>query len=362
MAAHVDPENPGDWTLQGLAARAARADVRARATLETAVADLALSESDRLDERTRLALGDHCRGAVTAVEAAIRRHALRLLADQMTLAQAESRLRAADLIPDRLGRAGMLRDPELIGELLARVRQDMLAMALPVAVSGPDDPSLLVRLSLAPDAPVAKGAAALLAADSRRRDQFERRDHDGTDLPLSLYTRLIWWIAAAMRDDAPDGVRDQALAEAATRCLGAHEESERADILAMRLASAIDPRPAEIASLLVEAIGDRRLGFFIAILAHAAELPFEQARTITLEPYGDRLWLALRALKLERTAIARIGLALGDADPARDVERFARDLDIIAAVPAAEAWDALMPLRLDVRFRTAIRLLESGER
>ncbi len=361
MATQADRDEAGDWTPHGLAARAARADRRARAAILGAAADLAVTDG-RLDERTRIALAAHCRAAVGAVEAAIRRHALRLLADQMTAARAEGLLLPTRAVPDRLAEAGLLRDPDLIGELLARVRQDMLAAALPVAVSGPDEPSLLIRLSLAPDAPVARAAAALLAAESRRRDQFERRDPDGADLPLPLYTRLVWWIAAAMRGAAQDGARDLALAEAAARCLQGHEDSERADVLAIRLAAAIDPRPAEIPSLLVEAIGDRRLGFFIAILANTLALPFEQARMIVLEPEGDRLWLALRALKLDRAAIARIALALGEADPARDIDGFADQLDTVAAIPAEEAHAALLPLTLDPRFLAAIRTLDGGGR
>ncbi|MDP1026113.1 hypothetical protein Q5H91_02725 [Sphingomonas sp. KR1UV-12] len=362
MAAHSDREEAGDWTPHGLAARAAGADRRARNVVAMASADLAVGEVDRPDEHTRLALGRHCRAAVSAAEAAIRRHALRLLADQMTAARAEGLLQPTEAVSAQLAASGLLRDTDLIGEWLARVRQDMLVAALPVAVNGPDEPSLLARLSLAPDAPVARAAAALLAADSRRRDQFERGEPDGAELPPALHARLVWWVAAAMRGGAHDGARDHALAEAAARCLAAQEDGDRADMLAMRLAAAIDPRPAEIASLLVEAIGDRRLGFFIALIAHMLDLPFDQARTIVLEPEGDRLWLALRALKLDRPSIARIGLALGEADPARDIEVFADALDAIVAVPAAEAHAALMPLTLDPRFLAAIRMVEEGGR
>ncbi|MFS0771375.1 DUF2336 domain-containing protein [Sphingomonas sp. 1P08PE] len=362
MVEQTDRTEAGDWTPHGLAARAAAADRRARATVVIAGADLAIGENGRLDEQIRLALGAHCRAAMSAVEVAIRRHTLRLLADQMTAARAEGLLRSADELPARLTAAGLLSDPDLVGEMLARVRQDMLAAALPMAAGGPDEPSLLVRLSLAPDVPVARAAGALLLAESRRRDQFERGQPDGADLPRSVYDKLVWWVAAAMRGDAHDAARDQALAEAAGRCLSAHEDGERADMLAMRLAGAIDPRPAEIPSLLVEAIGDRRIGFFIALLAHTLDLPFEQSRTLTLEPGGDRLWLALRALKLDQAAIARIGLALGDADPARDVEAFAEALDDIVAILPEEAHAALMPLTLDRRFLAAIRVVEAGVR
>ncbi|GGB34090.1 hypothetical protein GCM10011380_24390 [Sphingomonas metalli] len=358
MAAQQLWDDLGGWAPEALAARVAGADRRAREAHAAALADLALHDADRLDDRIRAGLTNQSRALVTGIEASLRRHTLRLLADQMTAARAEHLLRPAEAVPGRLAAAGLLRDPALVAELVARIRQDIVASALPPSPGGPDEPSLLVRLSLAPDAPVARTAAVLLAAESRRRDQFERSEADGAELPADLYARLVWWVAAAMRGEAHDPARDRALAEAATRSLGAHEDGERSDALALRLVAAIDPRPAEIASLLVEAMGDRRLGVFIAILSHTLHLPFDEARALTLEPDGERLWLALRALRLDRGAIARIGLALAEADPRRDVERFADDLDAIVDVPPDAAIAALEPLTLDPRFLAAMRAFD----
>jgi hypothetical protein len=130
----------------------------------------------------------------------------------------------------------------------------------------------------------------------------------------------------------------------------------------MRLAAAIDARPDELAPLLLEALGDRRLSLFVAVLAQAIGLEFEQAQALVLEPEGERLWLALRAAQLDRPTIARIALALSDADPRRDIEAFADDLDRIAAIPPAEARLALAPETLAPDFRAAIRALERAAR
>ena len=349
----------GDWAPDTLAARARRADVRADDALQVAIADFLLADMGRLDDRTRLALRDAVRGAVAQVEQAMRRHAARLLADRGAAAAAEALLAARVDVVAKLTRAGLLRDEELLGELLARVRQDLIAAALPVAILGPDEPSLIVRLAAAPDAVVARAAAALLVADNRRRDAWESGIRAGSDLPAELHHRLTWWVAAAIRRG---GDSDRAVAEAAQRCIASHDEGERADAVAMRLAVSLDPRPAELPDLLVEAIGDRRLGLFTALIAHAVGLPHDAARAITLEPEGDRLWLALRALDLPRPAIARIGLALSDADGARDVEGFADQLDAIMAVPPAEARAALQPLTLHRDYRAAIRALERSDR
>jgi hypothetical protein len=96
------------------------------------------------------------------------------------------------------------------------------------------------------------------------------------------------------------------------------------------------------------------------VIAHGLRLSFGQVRAMTLEPDDDRLWLALRALELDRPVIARIGLALADADPARDIESLADQLDAIAAVSPAAARVALAPLALPDDFRRAIAALASA--
>jgi hypothetical protein len=344
--------------------RAEQARVRAEARLAGTIADFFLDAETRLDERTRLALARIVEGIVGAIEADIRRHAARLLANAGDPARGEAVLKAGGDIVARLTRARLLQDDALMDELIARVRHDLIADALPMAIAGPDESSLLVRLASVPDRVVASAANALLASESRRRAANEAGLVASSDLSAELHHRLVWWIAAVVREGLRDGTvaTDQAIADAALRCLSAHDEGDRPEAVAMRLAAAIDARPEELPALLVEAIGDRRLSLFVAVLAQAIGLDFDQARRITLEPDGDRLWLALRAADLDRVTIARIGLALSDADPRRDIEAFADALDAIAAVPVAEARAAIAPLALPGDFRSAMRVLACSDR
>ncbi|MEG3165618.1 DUF2336 domain-containing protein [Sphingomonas sp. PB2P19] len=343
--------------------RAEQARVRAEARLAVSIADFFLDAETRLDERTRLALARVLGGIVDAIETDIRRHAARLLANGGDPARGETMLKPGGRVVARLTRANLLHDDELMDELIARVRHDLIADALPVAIAGPDESSLLVRLASVPDRVVASAANALLASESRRRAANEAGIVLGSDLPAELHHRLVWWIAAAVREGLRDGIAatDQAIADAALRCLSAHDEGDRPEAVAMRLAAAIDARPEELPALLVEAIGDRRLSLFVAVLAHAIGIDFDQARRIVLEPDGDRLWLALRAADLDRPTIARIGLALSDADPRRDIEAFADALDAIAAVTVAEARAAIAPLALHRDFRAAMRALARSD-
>lgn len=315
--------------------------------------DLFLPDDARLDEQTRLALAHRLNETIEGIETALRRQAARLLAARGGAALAEALLRGTTGgAAERLTLAGLLRDEALIAELVAQVQHILLAEALPAIASGNDEASLLVRLAAVPDRVVASAAQALLAADGRGRAL----------LPADLQHRLVWWTAAAIRPGTPDADTDRAIAEAATRSLGAHDEGERMEAVAMRLAAAIDARPDEVAPLLLEALGDRRLSLFTAVLARAVGIDYEQARALVLEPEGERLWLALRAVQLDRPTIARIALTLSDADPRRDIEAFADQLDRIAAVEPAEARLALAPETLDRDFRAAIAALARSGR
>lgn len=330
------------------AERAAYARGRAAWRLAGVMDDLFLDDDARLDERTRLAVAGRLHQTIGGIEIELRRQASRLLAARGGTAQAEALLQGqAGSAAERLTAAGLLRDEDLIGELVAQVRHTLIAEALPAAASGTDEASLLVRLAGVPDPVVATAAQALLAADSR----------GAALLPGDVQHRLVWWVAAAIRPATRDADTDRAIAEAATRSLGAHDEGERVEAVAARLAAAIDARADEIAPLLLEALGDRRLSLFTAVLARAVGIDYEQARALVLEPDGERLWLALRAIRLDRPTIARIALTLSEADPRRDIEAFADQLDRIAAVKPGEARLALAPETLDRDFRAAITAL-----
>ena len=345
----------GPFQQHGAAERAAR---RADVWLDAAISDLFLPDDARLDERTRLASAATLRATVAGIEADLRRDAARLLSDRGAVRKAEGLLASDVDVAARLDAAGLLRDRELMEELIGGVRADLLAQGLPVAVDQPDRPSLLVRLGEVPDGAVATAARGLLAAESRRATAGDPAAEAGRELPAELYHRVVWWVAAAIREGAtPDADTDRAIAEAAQRSLAVHDEHDRAEAVAARLAAAIDPLPEEVPALLLEALGDRRLLLFLAVLARALDTDVETARGLVVEPGDERLWTALRAVGLGREAIARIAFSLADADPRRDIEALADQLDEIAAIDPDAARVALAPLSLPRSFRAAIRAL-----
>lgn len=357
----TDAIRPG---VTQLLARAAADDARADARLSAAVAQLAQADEWRVDDRTRAVVGNMASAMIATIEGDVRSFAARAL-----VARGAPDLATAMANPDMgveqmLVRAGLLGQRDLARELLARVVQDMVGESLPAtAPNDSDRPSLVVRLATSPDGIVSTTAATLMSAEARRRAPHESAAPLRTDLPAELHHRLVWWvvagIAAQMASVAPGALPtiDRVLTDAALRSLAAHDEGDRVEAAAMQLAAAIDANPAELPDLLGEALQDRRLPLFIALLAHAIGADYDQIRDVVLDPAADRLWVSLRALDLPRDVVARIGLAFCEADPRRQIDQFADQLDAIMAVTPDAARAVLAPLRRHPDFRAAARAI-----
>ncbi|PMZ61591.1 hypothetical protein C1X97_30525, partial [Pseudomonas sp. FW306-2-11AA] len=120
----------------------------------------------------------------------------------------------------------------------------------------------------------------VLAAESRRRLPASLGQFRSTDLPAELHHRLVWWVAAALRDQFTDRAGaalptlDRALVDAASRNIALHDEGERLEAAALRLACALDPRGHELSTLLADSLADRRVSLFIALLGRALALDY----------------------------------------------------------------------------------------
>jgi hypothetical protein len=308
----------------GGAAALARAEARARAAID----DLFLAEEARLPDRVRTAAAAMLRACVDGIEAALRRD------------------RATGTAFRTLERAGLLRDPSLIEELVGEAARDWLEERLsPEQDAGRH--GLVTRLT--EDGDLAVGAAAASFAEAQLRARAKR---PLVALPRMLHERLSWLVAAALR-----GEMEEADLTGAAAALLAEEPLSGA---AARLAAALERRSSRVGPLLADALRDRSTALFVAILASAARLDYAQARMVLLEPAETMLWVALRSAGLNRGEMATIGAMLADADPRRDLDVLADTLDRVVALPSAMVEQALAPLRLPAAFRDAVRALEAA--
>lgn len=365
----IDPSDMNDGADPGvsqLLARGAADDVRAERRAQAAIDAYFADPEMRLDEQTRVALDRTIADIIAGIESELRQYAARLLAGRDQPALALWLSRNQPMVYTALRDAGILQQSALLRELLARVRQDLLAAALPpVPPQRPDQQSLVVRLAGHADRLVASAASALMAAEAHRRATRDGNGPARSDLPAEIHHQLVWWAAAALRDGHGSDaqiVLDRALTEAAQRSLSAHDEGDRLEAAAMRLVAGLTPQPGELQSLAIEALGDRRLALFIALLAQSVGFSYELMRDVVLDPVADRLWLVLRAAAFDREGVAAIGLALCEADPCRDVDQFADLLDGIMAVTPEQARAALARFALHPDFRAAVLALAKARR
>ena len=354
-----------------LLARGAGDDVGADRRILASIADYFVDDDDRIDDQSRSRLAAMLSTLIHAIERELRQFAARQLSavgtDGLAALLGDDNL----VVLDRLSASGGLRDGPLMRELLARARQDILTSSLPAnATEDAARPEILIQLRDVADAVVASAASALHVAEARRRFAPESGAMHRSDLPAELHHQLVWAATAAIREhilsragaEDATGALDRALTDSALRNFATHDEGARLEAAAMRLARALDLSSDELPSMLTQSIADRRLALFIALLAHALRIDYGIVREIVVDPISDRLWFMLRRLGLERASIGAIGLALCEADPRRDIEKFADMLDSIMVLSPEAANIALSTLTLHPDFRSAVQALAKADR
>jgi hypothetical protein len=337
-----DSATGGEPAVDALIARAAAADACAPRRAGAIAADLATPDAWRLDDETRALIAADLERLTAAIVADLRRAGDRKGADAPGAAD------TGTPIVTRLIAAGLLDDHRFVEELAARAWTAVIAARLPAGDTDSDQPSLLPRLANAPDRLIAGAASAMMAAQGRRRTGGLDSGRD--DLPAELQHHLVWWVAAALDTN---GSPDAGLIEGARRVLAAHDEGARLEAVAERLAGALDSREEALAGLISEALDDRNLVLIAALLARGLAIDVAAARAILIDPAGDRLWLALRALDLPRDLVARLGMALAAADRRRDEQGFVDLLDSVMAMAPGDAAAALAAIRLPRAWREA---------
>lgn len=321
--------------------------------------DLFLPENMRLTDYQRVTVRRFIVRLVGAVEHDLRQ---RLIAGHGTrfapeILAALGSARVPIALP-LLQRARALHDVELVSLLLARVEEQRLSTAL--RREG-EDARLVEALLADADEAVSGAAMAMLIAESRRHFLFEEPVLARTDLPADMHYRLVWWVAAALREylirqhDVDHGVADAALMDAAGASLSSHDEGETLESTAMQLGYALAERGRLDDGLLEAACREGRLSLFVAALAVRGGLDFEAARSMALPPFGERLIVLLRALDVGRDAAGAIVQVLAGDDAELIEQMTAYD-----SLTRVRALELIQPWQVDTGYRTAIAALAAG--
>lgn len=349
-----------------LLADAARAAEGARERRATALVDLFLPGASRLSDRQRITMARLLRGLVTAIEDEFRSRLIAALGEgapeELIAALGTARIEIAAPILDR---ARLLHDEDLVALLLRRTDAHRLTEGLKRTSDQGDGSQLIDRLIAHDEPAIAAAAMALLIAESRRFDRFGDPLIARTDLPAELQHRLVWLIAAAMRDYMVErhaleaGAVDRPLVATATAMLAGYDEGETLEGRAFGLAVLLQRAGALDDALLAEACGEARLPLFTAALGLRAGVDGTAAWDMVADPSGSRLALLLRAIEVPRPIATGVLLRFAEAD-GRSEEELVDQLDAFDALDPQLARDALRPWRLDHDYRQAIAALAAN--
>jgi len=330
-----------------LLADAAQVARHADARLTAALNDLFLPDFVRPTDLQRAVMARMLDDLVTEIDRDLRHALAERLGQQAPPVLLVDRVPVLRPIFDR---AGVLRDRELIGLLLARAEEHRISHAVRrVAGLSPRDAAPL-HLPLAPEL-----GAALMAAEARQEGEHGLPHLAVADLPADLLHRLLWRAAAALRDylgrtTSLDGaVRDQALSAIVFERLGTHDEGVTFDGVSMRAAMSLAADDALLLSLFQAG----RFNLFVATLAVRARLDHGPAFLLASDPGLGALAVLLRAIDAPTQVAAPILLqmaAINDIGDAKLEERVNDFLDL----DRQAAQEALRPWQLQGAFRDAI--------
>lgn len=350
----------GDAARQLLAA--------ARERFSVAATDLLLPENSRLSEWQRLTASALLSRLVRTIEDALRSRLAQRIAHHEALHAALASATVPIALP-LLERAQALGDPDLGTILVRRVEEHRFWKARLDADGGVDE--FLVDLIRDDDPDISAEAMALLLARSRRFDQFQEPILAQTELPADFQHRLVWIIAAALRQymvqqhATPAAEADAAIAEAAAFLLAGYDEGETLEASCLRLALSLDRAGRLTDPVLARALEDGLLPLFIAAIGVRLALDYGSAWEVLSDPRGLGPALMLRAAGVERRHAAAILLILnarGRMFSGREGDAAAGQLELFDATDEAHAAGVLRLWQVDPGYRAAVARLSTRAR
>jgi len=367
MSVYARNENDAMNGAGRLLANAAQAARGADARLNAVMNDLFLADEHRPNDRQRVIMARLLKQVVGDVEADLRADLLAIWGDEIPLQLAAvlgtARVEIAGPI---LARANLLRDAQFVRLLLDRAEEHRIVSALRRMSSV--DPEGTPQGALGFDSADTDGAAlemAVLIAESRRFDRAQDPVLVARDLPADVQHKLLWSVAAALRDyiignhGLAAAQVDPVIIRAAMRGLANHDEGEGLDSVTERLARYREARGQGTDQALYNALRAGRFTLFVAMLAVRARIDRQDAFAMASDAHMERLTILLRAIDVERDMAASILSDLAVVNGLSEA-RLADQIDDFSALRSDEAKEALQPWQLDRGYRDAIAAIDAG--
>jgi uncharacterized protein (DUF2336 family) len=352
-----------------------------RAELFAVMGDLFHDRSDVLSAHERALMLDILEKLIGEVARDVKRKLALRLADAPGLPRELAVLLANDEIDVAtpiLLRSAVLQDVDLIEVIRHRSRQHILTVAMRRDLSSTVSDALVetgdrdvIRTLLEnQDASIAKVTLAYLVEQSKAVDEFQEPLVRRRDLPTDLARRMIYWVAAALRqalldrfdidpatlDDRLEPLVKDEVAEAVAQA----ELDEASAVLARALGAGRQLTPR----LLLQTLRKGEVQLFEAMFAEMSGLRLRLITRIAYEPGGQGLAVAARGMGLNREEFATIYLLTRRARNAQATfapADLGRALEFFDRLSHAAAETVLTRWRRDPDYLFAIRSIEEGQ-
>lgn len=192
-----------------------------------------------------------------------------------------------------------------------------------------------------------------------------------TELPAEIQHRLVWMIAAALRQyvverhQLPAGAADAAIAAASLAMIASYDEGASLEACCMRLVRLLDRTDLLDDALLARSLEQGILPLFVAGISLRCSLDYQAGWEVLADPRGRGPSLLLRAASVERTAAASMLLILnsrGRLFSGAEADATAEQLDLFDATDANAAREILHLWQVDPGYRSAIARLSTRNR
>ena len=336
----------------------------ARERFAVAATDLLLPDQARLTEWQRLTAAGLLSRLVRSIEDDLRvQLALRFEAhDALHAALSSAHVPIALPI---LERAQVLRDAELTTILVRRVEEHRFWKAR----SEQQGEEFLFELVRDRDEGVSADAMELVIARSRRFDRFQEPTMGRVELPAELQHKLVWIVAAALRQYIVQqhqvGAVDGAVEEAAGGLIARYDEGASFEALAMRLAQRLHRDGRLDGSALARIIADGVLPLFIAGLSVLCSLDQSATWEVLADPRGRGPAHLLRAAGVGRDQAAAVLLALNSRSALfsdSEGDNAAAQLELYDTIDGTSAREVLRLWQAHPAYRASVARISTRAR
>ena len=336
----------------------------ARERFAVAATDLLLPDQARLTEWQRLTAAGLLSRLIRSVEDDLRLRLAVRFEKHDALHAALSSAHVPIALPI-LERAQVLRDAELTTILVRRVEEHRFWKAR----SEQQGEEYLFELVRDADDGVSAEAMELVIARSRRFDRFQEPTMGRVELPAELQHKLVWIVAAALRQYIVQhhqvGAVDGAIEEAAVSIIAGYDEGATFEALAMRLALRLQHDGRLDGAALARIIADGVLPFFIAGLSVLCGLDQAAAWEVLADPRGRGPALLIRAAGVARGEAAAILLALnsrGAHFSGQEGDAAAAQLELYDTIDEASAREVLRLWQAHPAYRSSVARISTRVR